>query len=274
VLTEVVRARAPGFSQLSWDLPLDAFATVLGAPEPAPLPPSPRPTPAPAPAPLQGLPASRAQSTIEVAREGHAYPGVYVAFRTAYRNSGDLVADLIVIWRQGDRLLIRVCDPSFAHNGEVFVIRHQLFVIGEDDQRVDGIISYLLNGVPGQKAYRIDGVMLSVANDRYRTPGAAMVILLRLEDLEDVGAPPPQDRLNAIAERMAAAFWDHGVPRIAGPQITAAAHPVVGAPGGDGQTDHLMRQPMPRSLSACETELTPALKADLERVRAAFLPDA
>jgi transcriptional regulator with XRE-family HTH domain len=177
-LTEIVAARAPGFSQLSWDLPIEAFRRALDGEAPAPAPPAapePRPTQPDADQYLAGTEHSRPQSAREVEREGHAYPGVYAGFRVAFRNTGEIVPDLFIIWRRGSRLFFRVFDPSFSHTGEVFILRHQLFLVGEDDQRVDGLICYILNGVSGQRAFRLDGVVMTVANDRHRTPGAAPI---------------------------------------------------------------------------------------------------
>ena len=285
VLTDIIRRQAPGFSQLSWDLPLDEFNRVLGgeADRMLPLPPQPLPPAAvtaepPAAPPLAsinmtGTEQSRPQSAEEVARHGHAYPGVYATFRLAFRNTGEIIPDLLIIWRQGNRLFFRVFDPSFSHTGEAFILRHQLFLVGEDDQRVDGLIYYILNGVSGQKAFRTDGVLMTVANDRHRTPGAVPVVVQRLLNLADEGEPPPFDLLAAISERMKTALTEGRIDAIAGPEIVGIARPLIGAPQANGLIDHLIRRPMDRSLAASEVELEPRITADIERARAAFLED-
>ncbi|TRW17637.1 hypothetical protein [Glacieibacterium frigidum] len=264
VLTGIVRARVPAFNQLSWDLPLDAFAALLGGEAP---PPEPAPRPAAAPS---DIPHSRLQSAVEVAREGAAYPGLYALFRVAFRNTGELLAELIVLWREGDRLFFRSFDPSFSHAGELFIIRHQLFSIAEDDARADGMSYWIVNGVAGQKAYRCDGIAMSVAGDRYRTPGATVFVLQRIAELGDDGAPPPVAVLTAISARMKAAYVEGRIDDLAGPRICAAIRSVVGVPRVDGTVDHHLRQPMERSLSVSEVELSPDIAADIDRVCADF----
>lgn len=264
-LTDIVRVRAPGFTQLAWDLPLEGFAKAIGAPLseiPA----------APAAEPTGWLAGSRRQSAIETQREGHAYPGLYVSFRQAFRNTGDLVAELIVMWREGERLLFRQYDPAFSHVGELFILRHQLFSVGEDDQRVDGLMYYLLNGVTGQKAIRLDGLQMTVLNDRYRTPTAAPVVLQRLADLEDE-RPPPDEALNRIVTRLREAFEAGTIGERAGPEVAAALAPVIGAPRPDGGLDRVLRMPSERSLCVSELDWTGAVEADIRRLRAWLLDD-
>ena len=283
-LTAIVRARAPGFTQLSWDLPLDAFAAALGgdgrvavAKPDAPALPLRAPTivaEGPSPHPPTGLQRSRVQSEIEVGREGQAYPGVYAGFRVAFRNSGELVPDLIIVWRLGERLFFRVFDPSFSHTGEVFILRHQLFVVGEDDQRIDGLISYILNGVTGRRAYRLDGVAMTVANDRHRTPAAGPVVWQRIADLVDASTPPATADLAAISALMKAAHLADRIADIAGPRIAAAVRPRIGVTLADGSIEHLVRRPLDQSLAASEMEYTPGLAAELARVQAAFVPES
>ena len=110
-ITRVIAAHCAGFTMLDWERDDAGFATRLGidsaiaetAPAAAPPPAAPAPS---------DIPHARAQSAVEVAREGPAYPGVYASFRVAFRNTGELLAELIVIWRDGDRLFFRSFDPS------------------------------------------------------------------------------------------------------------------------------------------------------------------
>jgi hypothetical protein len=172
-LTAHLARLVPGFCLLDWDRPLPDLrdrltrraAGEVGAGEVG------------GSTGPQNTPHARAQSRIEVGREGRAYPGLYAQFRVAFRNTGELLAELMIIWREGETLRFRSFDPSFSHTGEILIVRHQLFFIGEDDARADGLIFLIMNGVSGQKAYRTDGLALGVAGDRHRTPGACPMIM-------------------------------------------------------------------------------------------------
>ena len=267
-LTRLIAERQPGFTLLDWDADIPALAARYGLPAPDLL------AGAPSAEPIGGdrlLAASRAQSAVEVRREGAAYTGIWVGFYQAFRNTGQVIPELICIWRQGDRLLFREFNLFFSHIGEMLIIRHQIFMVGEDDTRVDGLLYLLLNGVGGEKAVRIDGLAMSVFNGRFRAPGASPVVLQRLADLEDEAAPPDEAAVNAILDRLRAAHFADETPTLAGPAILEAVRPRVGAPRDDGEIDHLLRSPEPRSLAACEVEWNPTLEADVRRLRLALL---
>lgn len=262
LLTDLIARRRPGFSLLDWDRDATTLATMFGY--------SPAPEPVVAASGVL-LEASRAQSRVEVDREGDAYPGVYAGFRQVFRNTGEIVADLVVIWRSGDRLRFRQFDPVFSHTGEVLILRHQLFILGEDDRRVDGLVSYILNGVTGRKAIRIDGLVMSVHGDRFRTPGATAVIFHRVADLADDNAAPTDAVLTPMLQRLHAAFAAGGVSQIAGPAVIEAVNPKVGVALADGSIDHTLRRPDERVLSASELDWCDALEADTRRLRGAVL---
>jgi|GEM_PF-5731605 len=216
---------------------------------------------------------ARAQSLVEVEREGCAHPGMYAHFRMAFRNTGEVLVELLIISREGERLLFRAFDPSFSHTGEVFIVRHQLFFVGEGDARADGLMCMIANGVGGQKAYRTDGIALGVAGDRNRTPGACIVVMQRIADLADDETVPARDVLVAICGRMKAAFADGRTGEIAGPLIRSAIRPIVGQRNERGGLDHFLRAPTDRSVAASEVELSPDLVAELLRVRNAFIQE-
>lgn len=266
-LTRYVASRIPGFTGLDWERSLEDLQNRMTGAEAA------QPVLAAADAALSAttVPHARTQSVIEVQREGNAYPGLYAQFRVAFRNSGEMLAELMIIWREGDRLCFRSFDPSFSHTGEILIVRHQLFFIGEDDARADGLNFLVANGVPGQKAYRIDNIALSVAGDRHRTPGACPGVMQRIADLDGPPSTLPRELLVAICERMKAAFVEGTTPAIAGPRIEAAVRAQVGRPRDDGRTDHFLRMPMERSILASEVDLTPDLIAELQSVREAFV---
>jgi hypothetical protein len=262
LLTDLIARRRPGFSLLDWDRDLGALAALFGY--------SPAPEPVIAASGVL-LEASRAQSRIEVDREGDAYPGIYAGFRQVFRNTGEIVADLMVIWRSGDRLRFRQFDPVFSHTGEVLILRHQLFILGEDDRRVDGLVTYILNGVTGRKAIRIDGLVMTVHGDRFRTPGAAVVIFHRLADLADDGAAPSDAVLTPMLQRLHAAFTAGEVRTLAAAAVVEAISPKVGVALADGSIDHTLRRPDERTLSASELDWCDALEADTRRLRGAVL---
>ena len=260
-LTQYLAIQLPGFTLHDWERPYSEFRGRLMPGEPAIEP----------PVRSGDIGQARAQSLVEVEREGSAYPGMYAHFRMAFRNTGEVLVELLIIWREGERLLFRSFDPSFSHTGEVFIVRHQLFFVGEDDARADGLMCMIANGVSGQKAYRTDGIALGVAGDRHRTPGACMIVMQRIADLADEETVPPREVLVAICGRMKAAFADGRTGDIAGPLIRAVIRPVVGQRNATGGLDHFLRAPMDRSVAASEVELSRELVEELHRVRDAFV---
>ena len=263
-LTSLVARRHAAFTLLDWDRDVTALAAMFGASVPA-SPETPRPEPS------DFLLASRLQSGVEVEREGGAYPGVYVAFRQSFKNSGRVVPDLVVIHRQANQLFFAIYDPVFTHQGEVFILRHQLFLFGQDGERADGLTLHVLNGVVGRKAVRLDGLLLSVASDRQRTPTSAVVVLQRVADLDGSGALPQPDQLTEILTRLAALFEAGSLEGLAGPAIVAAVSSRGAAPSAPGPMDFLLRRPAERSLSASEADWNRDLEADARRLRSAVL---
>ena len=269
VVTDIVKARLPHFTQLSWDLPMAQFAKAVGAPgEAEALPESPAPR-----GPPGWLQASHAQSQVEVAREGRSYPGLYVCFRQFFRNSGEILGELMAIWREGDRLFFRQWDPSFSHAGEVFILRHQLFFVGEDDRRIDGLTYYLMNGISGDKAIRIDGLCMTVLNDRNRTPTAAVIVMQRLLDLEN-GALPNEAARARIAANLNALLASGELAGLIDPEVQAAVTPMVGVRRDDGSIDHVLRASAERSVAASEIECSARAEASIRRLRARLLGPA
>ena len=265
-LTALIARHRPGFTLLDWDVSLaELQAAFRGGSTPA----------------VDGelsaggerdwLPVSRAQSVIEVRREGDAYPGVYVGFHLLFRNTGEVAPDLFVIWRDDDRLMFRQFGTAFTHTGGVLILRHQLFIVGEDDTRADGLVSYLFNGVTGEKAIRLDGLVMTVLGDRFRTPTATPLVLQRLADLDDPNAPPSQDDMAIILSQLRAIHGQGQLADLAGPAIMEAIRPVIGSPCPNGGIDHVLRRPGDRALSASELDWTDALDADIRRIRKAVL---
>ena len=266
-LTALIAERREGFTLLDWDRDLAELADRMGAPAPNLRQGSPDKVAELVP----WLEVSRRQSRLEVSRDGMAYPGLYVGFRQAFRNSGEIIGDLIIIWRRDENLLVRMYDPAFSHRGEALILRHQLFVVCEDEVRRDGLMTYVLNGVSGQKAVRLDGLVLSVHGDRYRTPGASPIVLQRLSDLSDPETPPAEEELAAVLNRLRALFEIGALAEVAGQVILDAINPKVGAPLAGGGIDHLMRIPVERSIAASDLDWSDALATDVRRLRRALI---
>ena len=233
--------------------------------------------PPPFPAPAAGLGSAIAlltqslrQSAVEVEREGAAYPGIYILWRQAFGNTGKLYGDILAVWREGNRLRFRHGTPSTQHAGEVLILRHQVYFVGEDDQRVDGLYFLLLNGVSGRSALRLDGIETSVFIDRGRTPAAGYVVAVRLRDPAGEG-PPEASMIEAIHARILAHLEAGMLEDLAGPEVVAEVRRVIGVPRPDGDLDRVLRAPASRSLSAADFEGTPGLMADISRLRRALL---
>ena len=262
-LTAIVKARLPGFTQLDWDLPLAEFNQVLGLG---------RLSEAPERADSPGLPdrlqAARLQSRHEVAREGGAYPGVYVGFRQSTSNTGRVIADLMIIWRDGDQLFYRVRDLMFSVQGEVQILDHSLFLQGAGEGRVEALMYHVLHGVQGPKALRLDGLVMALRPDRFRTPAATSIVLQRLEDLAVEDRPPSQERIAMIIERLHTLEGADEITSLAGPAVIRAITPRE-AFGPTG--DHLLLSPAERSLAAGSLEWSDELEADLRRLRRVVL---
>jgi transcriptional regulator with XRE-family HTH domain len=263
-LTDLVRMQRPRFTQLNWGLPLDAFtAALLSTPDgQAPSPYNIAPT-----TPGWFIP-TRQQTAMEVAREGSAYSGVYVSFRQSLQNNGDIVPELTAIWRENSNLFFQQTDGLYAaHNGEIFVLRHQLFLAGAEHPRPDGIAASLYIGVTGAKAWRMHGFAMNVHSDRFGTPGVSPIVLQRVADLARPGVPPPLTSLSAVISAFAAAANERRLVDEIAPEILAAIRPVVGSRRSDGRIDHLMTIPAQHAMSVSEREWTEELERDVLRMR-------
>ncbi len=262
-LTNLIRTQRAAFTQLNWELPLDAFAAALVATSDGQ-----------APSPFERGPTTpgwfipvRRQTSQEIAREGNAYPGVYVCFRQSPLNDGDIVPELLTIWRERNSLFFRNVDPLSVHVGEIFVLRHQLFLAGADHPRADDISQTLLSGVRGAKAWRLHGLMVNACNDRFGTPGASPIVAQRVADLTNPDEPPSAAALEPAMAILTQAFGERRVHLLCAPEIVCAITPLVGAPQGDGQIHRLLTIPLARSLGASEQEWTPELATDVVRLR-------
>jgi len=243
-LTALAAEAVPGFCLLDWDRPVAEFAARIGVEPAAPAMPADS---------LGGHPYhTPAASRAEVARTGHAYPGLYRLYRQAFNNTGQIILERLLIRRwPGGHLAFRCTDGAFEHHGLVMILRGMLFLCGEERDRHDEWFQMLLHGVNGTVALRLDGILLSVAGDRLHTPAAMLVAALREADHD----PPPEAPLDEAwfaglrAETLAAnraGAAEAGAP----PEILAAIRNRVSPEG----PDRVLRLPAERSLALSDTD--------------------
>ena len=252
VITDVVRREWPDFSLLTWDLPLEEIARVIGAPAPVR---SDAGAAAAAPAvPVAGLPLRTLDvSRAVVPREGWVYPGLYLGFRQAFANTGLTIAKGLMIRQDDDRLLAQAADGWFNYRGEAVLLRGQLFVILEEAERLDEIVTLVLNGVSAPIARVLDGLMLGVAGDRTGTPSATPIVFQRVHDTS--GDPmADQNRWAELVVEVERVNLERSARARMPAEFARVVDNRVGLPRGDGDLDHLLRVPQARSLAASTSE--------------------
>ena len=252
-LTIHVAGRIPGFSLLDWEREPGELTALVAAGESA----SSGDVGDPALALPVMLAASRARGLENVRREGHPYPGVYVGFRPAFRKPDDVDGSLVVIWLESGRLVCRHLDKIFRNIGEIVMLDRELYFTLEDPVRTDRLGLAVLTGVAGRKAMRLDGLVMTAHADRIHRPIIAPWVLQRLDDLPAPDQPPPEADLNVLCERLNAVTMAGDMKAMAGETIATAIAP--------------NQVPTSRSLSICDIGWTPALEADIRRVRKAIL---
>jgi hypothetical protein len=253
LITQFVQRTIPNFSLLSWEEDLPSFAALIGATNTETSPP-PAVQSSTTPDTFCGHAfRAAALSRAETARLGHPYPGVYGMYRQAFNNSGAFIVELLAIRGQGEQLTFRCTDGGYEHEGTVLCLRGQLFLIGEERERVDEFYFLILNGIAGRKALRLDGILLSVAGDRTHTPGAMVVVLERVGEL----APGEREDEAAWAARRAEIMTlnrsGRGVEQVP-PVFRAALENRVGIPREGGGMDWVLRVPGERSLSLSDAD--------------------
>ncbi len=261
-VTDLIRSHRARFSQLNWSLPFDAFADILvstpdgQAPNPVPI----------APAAPPWLVPTGQRSATEVAREGDAYPGIYVGFRQSLRNNGEIAPEVMVIWREHDQLFFEQTGAEFTHRGEIVVLRHQLFFSGAECPHPDGLSQSIYPGVSGSRAWRLHGLTLTMHGDRFGTPSAAPVVLQRIADLARC-SPRPVASLSFVLSILDGAVKERRLDGMIAPEVLAAIRPAVGVPRPDGGVDHLMTIPAAGAMGRTERDWSAALEHDIRRMR-------
>lgn len=244
LITELVHRDHPGFTLLSWQLELEAFARAVGAspggllklegPEGGP----------PAALPLATLGVSRSS----VPREGWVYPGLYLGFRKAFANTGMTVAQGLMLRMEGDRLRARCSDGLFNYRGEALLLRGQLFVLVEEVTRLDEVLSLILNGVSAPMAQVLDGLFMGVSGDRTCTPSATAIAFQRQADTtaDEAG---DDARWSAFVDDLARINDARSARELMPTEFARIVDNQVGVPREGGELDHVLRLPFARSLA-------------------------
>lgn len=197
-ISETLSKHKPGFNAILWQRPMPEFMTFLGVAEALP-----SKTAAPEPAPMLGglRLLSLEMSAREVAANGHVYTGLYVLLRQRFINNGIPVVDVIRIYLDGTELRWEIDDGGNRTQGVGLLLRNKLHLLGESDTGRDGVTLHILNGTGDLHAMVMDGVLASVAGDRFFTPSASKVLLLRIaHPLEDAEAD--QARFQTASQRV------------------------------------------------------------------------
>jgi transcriptional regulator with XRE-family HTH domain len=243
-LTDLARSVRPDFNLLSWERPVDEFAATLGSGREA--------VPTGPADPVWCFVVART-SRQEVARDGDAYPGFYHIWRYALNNSGAIVRETLMIERHGDDLLIRETDGLNEHRGHAVLSRRQLYAIMEARERQDGMYFMVLNGVGTGRALLLDGIMLTVCSIRSLPPGATTVVLQRFADV-DQDAAANEHRWAAEKEEARTVLLEGRARSLIPARILRAIENRVGLARSDGEIDTVLRLPVERSISMCETD--------------------
>ncbi len=181
-LTLLIAQKRPGFTLLDWDRDLDSLAALFGV-DPTIMQRAEQPA---VQQPLEqardvGLRLlSQKMSAREIAAAGHVYTGLYVLMHQRFMNSGVVNFELVHIYPRGNELLWDIVDGGNHTQGYALLLRNKLHLIGEGEKGKDGVTLHILNGTGDLHAMVMDGVLASVAGDRFFTPTASKVVLLRI----------------------------------------------------------------------------------------------
>lgn len=238
-ITGLIAAQRPGFDMRMWSGDQASFEAALAAPTPA--------------AP-EWLPVSAEHSARETQRDGDFYPGLYVQLRRRFNLPGEPFAELLSIWREGDILRFEHGGAYWRHRGRIFILQHQLYLVGEDVSMGEGLLIEILNSVSGGPMLATDGIIASVQGERLRPPAAAPVVLLRLADLD---AAPDAAITSPIEDKLADVVGGGRVAELAGPALLEHLTPRLGRDGDD----HLLRMPATRGFTATIRDRGPLAEA-------------
>jgi hypothetical protein len=272
IVTEILARKFPGFDLASWQMPMDAFAVSIGGSIPL----------APPQDPLATLPTPHghffarafAESAATMGREGQNCLGVYLGFRHGLSMGGRLICDLYIFWRESGALCFRQYGISFGHIGPVYVLRSQVYLMGEDVDVIHGIFFAILNGVLGGRAVRMDGLLLTVSgNHRLNTPASTAIVMQRIADLPPGDGCPDKALLDRLIRRVRTQVADDTFRSLIAPEILAAISVPAGVDRAAGSGEHTLRVPAERSLSRNEIECDEPTARYVKRLREMFIAE-
>jgi transcriptional regulator with XRE-family HTH domain len=183
-VTAVIRETVPGFNQLSWTLPIDAFAQLVGGDAAA------DDGRADAAAALPGLPVTEADRQAVRLRAG-AYEGFWRATHPSLTQPGEFRHQYARIRRgPGGLLHLRVVHGLLGWSGPLMAVNDQLYGLTRDE--VDATFAcFMFQGVVQPRAATLDGLVLVPSKSAARDLSACPYFMERIGDL--AGDPRADD---------------------------------------------------------------------------------
>jgi transcriptional regulator with XRE-family HTH domain len=171
-VTALIGQGVPGFTQLSWELPTDAFARLVGA---AP--------PADGPSAASELPQLPLHASRAAQQRALAYEGFWRAVHPSITRPGAFMRQYAQIRREDDGLLhVRIVSGLLSWSGPLILVHDQLYGVTRDEVD-DAFGFFILNGVAMPRAEMLDGLVLVASKGQPRTPSACPYIMERDGDL-------------------------------------------------------------------------------------------
>ena len=272
-ISRAIAAHCPGFTMLDWERADADFAARLGVYAPGALSASPDGPPAPAPhsaappvaapqlpstaAPHAFLHDTQALTTIlsmpfglveaaekETARRAQTYCGRWRLTRLSATGKLVYVVEHALIRRRGNGLWFDHFAGGHLLSGWMLVLGNRLYAMVADEAD-DSFGFYLLNGVVGPRAERLDGLLTSVGSERNADPFAMILVLERAGELTGDDDDDDDDAWGA------ASIAGLGVrdPDTLDPAVCAAIARDFGPATLAGGGDAILRIPHERSLA-------------------------
>ncbi len=250
-ISRVIAQHCPGFSMLDWERDLGSLAQRLGVAgtdvtEPTPVQPSAVPLPPPSGA-IMDLPFGLVEAAEkETSRRIGAYAARWRITRLSASGKLNYVVEHVLIRRRGHGLWFEHFAGGHVLSGWLLVLRNRLYSMLADESD-DSFAFYLLNGVVGPRAERMDGLLTSVGSERYADPFSMVVVLDRVGDLTGDLDGGDDDVAWASTVTPELGIRD---PDTLDPAIRAALIPNVGPDASAaGIGDAILRIPNERSLA-------------------------
>lgn len=237
LITAVVAAKVPGFTELDWERSPASLATLLGADVEA--------IPSLAPPAARGLPiAIMDQIQAMTALRGAAYEGIYRTTRPYVMQPGRFLHDhsMMRLDPETGLLNLKMGVGGTVVDGWVLLLHNQLFVVAADVTS-GSMLFGIFNGVATARAEVMDGLSLGSALDGARTPTATAMLSHRVADLTD--DPEADDRYFAKLCAGNPVAPEGSIPDEVRAHLVRDIGPAELAAGGDW----LLRMPASRSMS-------------------------